>query len=573
MAPGLSVSIGQCSAAGRKPANEDFHGAIVPGEPALSLKGVALAVADGISSSRVSAVASSTAVRSVLDDYYCTSDAWSVKTSASRVIAAVNSWLHAETRRSGAYDRDRGYVCTLSLLILKGGAAHIFHVGDSRVSRVAGSVLEQLTDDHRVILSTEQSYLGRALGIAPNVEIDYRTVPLAPGDVFVLTTDGVHDHLGADAIVAEIQGDLDEAAQRIVERAHRAGSPDNLTVQLVRIDTLPAAGWQDLLEQGGERPPAPLLGPGAVLDGYRVLRSLHDSSRTHLYLAADGETGGKVVLKVPSIDRRDDRDYLRRLLMEEWVARRLDSPHVLKAPPHAGQRTHLYAVLDFVEGETLAQWMRDHPDPALEAVRGIIEQVARGLEAFHRKEMVHGDLRPENVMLDAGGAAKIIDFGSAEVAGLAELDGARDDPRPLGTAQYAAPERLLSEAGTARSDIFSLGVIAYQMLTGRLPYGADAAKLQSRKQLRGLRYQAAATSRPSLPPWVDGALRKAVHPSAAQRYAAASEFAHDLRHPNPDFFSRAIPLAERDPVMFWKAVSLVLALATLVLLVERFAPG
>src|SRR5580698_6296511 len=161
----LQVSIGQCSDRGRKEINQDFHGVLIPAEPLLSSKGIAIVLADGISSSDVSHIASESAVKSFLTDYYCTSESWSVKTSAQRVIAATNSWLHSQTRRSQyAYDKDRGYVCTLSAMVIKSTTAHVFHIGDSRIYRLAGHSLEQLTDDHRVIISPEQSYLGRALG-------------------------------------------------------------------------------------------------------------------------------------------------------------------------------------------------------------------------------------------------------------------------------------------------------------------------------------------------------------------------------------------------------------------------
>ena len=131
MSAQLTISIGQYSDKGRKQTNQDFHGALIPEEPLLSLKGIAVALADGISSSDVSQIASESAVKSFLTDYYCTSDAWSVKTSAQRVIAATNSWLHAQTRRSQyPYDKDKGYVCTFSAMVLKSTTAHIFHVGD-----------------------------------------------------------------------------------------------------------------------------------------------------------------------------------------------------------------------------------------------------------------------------------------------------------------------------------------------------------------------------------------------------------------------------------------------------------
>ncbi len=165
--------------------------------------------------------------------------------------------------------------------------------------------------------------------------------------------------------------------------------------------------------------------------------------------------------------------------MEEWIARRIDSPHVLKPCPASRPRRYLYIVTEFVEGQTLAQWMIDHPKPDLETVRGIVEQIAKGLRAFHRMEMLHQDLRPANVMIDKTGTVKIIDFGSVAVAGVAEAAPGVGHDGILGTEQYAAPEYFLGEAGSSRSDQFSLGVIAYQMLTGQLPYGAKAARVQN----------------------------------------------------------------------------------------------
>ena len=126
----LRVRVGQHSDKGRQPVNQDFHGARVADEPLLSTKGVAIALADGISSSEVSQVASEFAVQSLLDDYYCTSEAWSVKKSVERVLTATNSWLHSRTQQSQyRHDQDRGYVCTLSALVIKATTAHVFHVG------------------------------------------------------------------------------------------------------------------------------------------------------------------------------------------------------------------------------------------------------------------------------------------------------------------------------------------------------------------------------------------------------------------------------------------------------------
>src|SRR5205085_4384837 len=153
-------------------------------------------------------------------------------------------------------------------------------------------------------------------------------------------------------------------------------------------------------------------------DGYEIIREVHASSRSHIYLAADCETRAHVMLKIPSIDGRADAAYLERFLLEEWVARRINSAHVLKPCPQTRQRQYLYVATEFIDGQTLSQWMIDNPRPQLESVRRIVEQIARGLEAFHRLEMLHQDLRPDNVMIDKAGTVKIIDFGATSVAGL-----------------------------------------------------------------------------------------------------------------------------------------------------------
>jgi serine/threonine protein phosphatase PrpC len=574
MARELKISIGQHSDKGRKESNQDFHGAMIPGQPLLGLKGIAVALADGISSSTVSRDAAESAVKGFLTDYYCTSDSWSVKTSAQRVIDATNSWLHAQTRRGPhAYDKDKGYVCTFSVMVLKSATAHVFHIGDSRLYRLVGHSLEQLTDDHRVVISSEQSYLARALGMNSQVEIDYRTVPLEKGDVFVQATDGVCEHIDARLVagaIADHAEALDGAAKAIVAEAHRRGSPDNLTVQIVRIEELPDGEAGEILGQAIDLPLPPLLEVRATFDGYRIVRHLHDSSRSHIYLAVDTECDEVVALKIPSLDLRGEPSYLKPFMMEEWIARRLDSPHVLKPRPQSRKRNYLYVVTEFVDGQTLTQWMIDNPRPDLETVRGIVEQIARGLRAFHRMEMLHRDLRPENVMIDRTGTAKIIDFGSTKVSGVAEAELLAERSPVPGTVQYTAPEYFLGEGGTTRSDLFSLGVITYQMLTGRLPYGAQMAQARTKAQQRNVAYASALDGHREIPAWIDGVLRKAVHPDPLKRYEELSEYIHDLRHPNEAFLKSATaPLLERNPVAFWRGLSLLLAAAIVVLLVVR----
>jgi serine/threonine protein kinase len=294
---------------------------------------------------------------------------------------------------------------------------------------------------------------------------------------------------------------------------------------------------------------------------------VHGSSRSHIYLAVDGETNTVVIMKTPSIDLQGDPAYLEQFLMEEWVARRINSAHVLKPCLPTRKRKYLYVITEFIEGQTLAQWMIDNPKPDIETVRGIVEQIAKGLRAFHRLEMLHQDLRPENIMIDNTGTVKIIDFGSTKVAGMMEISSpiARHDL--LGTAQYTAPEYFLGESGSTCSDLFSLGVMTYQMLTGRLPYGTDVAKSRTKAAQRKLRYQSVLDDTREIPAWIDEAIRKAVHPTPQKRYEDLSEFVFDLHHPNSAFLSKTRPpLIERHPVVFWKSVSFFLSIALLILL-------
>jgi serine/threonine protein phosphatase PrpC len=561
----LRVSIGQHSLAGAHEQNQDFHGALLPTGHLRASKGIALALADGISSSRVSHVASAAAVRSFLDDYYATSEAWTVRRAAGCVLAACNAWLHGQTQQGDArFDKDRGYVCTFSALVLKGRELHLLHVGDTRIYRLHPQALEQLSEDHRTHLGASESYLARALGVGAHVEIDYRAWEAAVGEIYLLATDGAYSHLDAAAIhraLAAHGDDLDAAAADLVAQARKNGSEDDATLQLLRIDALPdAAAPQTRLRREADLPPAQ-LSPRSDFEGFSILRELQISARSHLYLAVDTASGAQLVIKTPSVDLRDDPDYLDGFVLEEWVARRVDSPHVVKAWRGERARRHLYVALEYIEGQTLAQWITDHPDPSTAAVRGLVSQLAAGLQALHRRDMVHRDLRPENVMIDLHGTVKLIDLANVRVAGLLEGGIRQERGEALGTLQYLAPECLLGHEATPQSDLFSLAAITYRMLCGQLPYGLAAARVRQPNDLKNLRYIPLRHHRPELPPWLDAVLAKALHPNPAKRQEAVSELVYDLQSPGPQFRQARPPaLIERDPVFFWKCLTIALAL-------------
>ena len=570
----LKISFGQHTDKGRKEINQDFHGIHIPQEPLLSSKGIAIGLADGISSSKVSQIASKTAITGFLEDYFCTAESWTVNTSVQRVLLATNSWLYSQTRDSQyRYHQDKGYVCTFSTLILKSNTAHIFHVGDTRIYRLTNNHLEQLTEDHRLWVSKDKSYLQRALGMKDHIDIDYLSLQIEVDDVFILATDGIYEFVNEKFIVDAIKEhkeDLNHAAKLILNKAYENESTDNLTIQIVKIDELPLQNVDEVYQQLTTLPFPPELNPRMIFDGYEIIRNIHFSSRSHIYLAVDTETKELVIIKAPSVDLREDAAYLERFLMEEWIARRINNAHVLKPCVQTRKRNYLYIVTEFIEGKTLTQWMIDHPNPDIEEVRSIVEQISKGLRAFHRLEMLHQDLRPNNIMIDKTGTVKIIDFGSTQVAGLREIASPLSQQNILGTAQYTAPEYFLGETGTTRSDMFSLGIITYQMLSGKLPYGSQIARAQTKSAQRRLKYQSVLNDERTIPEWIDGAIKKAVHPDPYKRYEEITEFIYDLRHPNKTFLNKTRPpLIERSPVLFWKSLSLILFIVILALLITH----
>ncbi len=562
------ISIGQYSTAGKKELNEDSYGVQLPGRADIELKGIAMVIADGMSAAEAGKEASESCVKSFLTDYYCTHESLTVKTAVSQILAALNRWLYGLGQSQ--YSSSKGMVSTFSALIMKSGTAHIFHVGDSRIYRLRGDDFEQLTTDHRTWGANGKEYLSRAVGIDVNLDVDCRADPVEQDDIYVFVTDGLHDFVSDKDITDLITGEhqnFDQAAKALSDLALEKGSEDNITCQIVQIDDVGRPDEITHLKRLQHLPFPPDLEPGMVLDGYRVERELHASNRGQVYLAIDTKTDLPVALKIPSVIFEDDPVYLELFIREEWVGKRLNNPHVLKILNHNGKRNFLYTIAEYVEGQTLKQWIDDHPNPDIPTVRTIVHQIATGLRAFHRKDMIHRDLKPDNILIDNYGTVKIIDFGSTKIAGLDEISSPIDQPELLGTVDYTAPEYHLGYNSSKQADIFSLGVITYQMLTGALPYGQG---FKNKRAVRRLSYIPAFQLNKDIPKWLDAAVHKAVHVSSRHRYDLLSEFLVDISQPNNKLVKQEdVPLIDRNPIRFWK-IMLVLSLLLNLYLAAHF---
>ncbi|MDH5445975.1 MAG: bifunctional protein-serine/threonine kinase/phosphatase [Gammaproteobacteria bacterium] len=558
----LEISSAQYSIAGIKSENEDACGIHVPDEPLLTTKGIAVAIADGVSSSDAGKRASEACVKGFLSDYFSSPESWTVKTSAQKVLSALNRWLHAQGQRE--FGHAQGMITTFSAVVIKSNTAHIFHVGDTRIYRLRDNELEQLTHDHRIVLDKDKSYLSRAMGIDLRLDIDVRTVTVETGDIFLLVCDGVYEFLADGLLRKHIKDndkDLDKACKSIVDHAVTNKSNDNLTCQLVRVDRLPSENEKEFYNKLIELPFPPPLEPGMILDGYKILRQLFSNKRTEVYLAKDTADESTVIMKAPSLNYDDDAEYINRFLHEEWAGKRIKNSNVVQIIESRQKRTALYYITEYVEGQTLRQWMKDHPLPSIISVRNYAEQIAHGLRAFHRLEMIHQDLKPENILLDKHDSLKIIDFGSTKIAGIEEISTPLMQNNLLGTINYTAPEYHIGDPGSHRSDIFSLGVIVYEMLTGELPF----TKELSARNLGRATYRSVKFFRPDIPVWVDKTIEKAVNINPEMRFDKLSEFTYALSHPDSTLINQDyVPLIKRNPVKFWKSLSIILLIINLV---------
>jgi serine/threonine protein kinase len=557
----LKVSVGSYSDKGIKEENQDSIGYFVPDNlNLLSAKGVAFTVADGVSSSAEAKQASQACVTGFLSDYFSTPDSWSVKKSGGKVLTSINTWLFGQSNQF--HDASRGLVTTFCGLVLKSTTAHLFHVGDSRIYLLRDGHLEQLTNDHRIQMPGESEYLARAMGVDYRLDIDYKKIPIEVGDQFFISTDGVHDFL-ADKIIQKIltrqETDLNSTCKQIVTQSLEMDSVDNVSCQLIRVEGLPSQDADEVFSKLTELPFPPELYEGVVIDGYRITRELHASSTSQLYQAIDTDTDEKVVIKTPSVNFEDDPAYLEQFQLEEWVGRRLDSPHVIRTIEQQRPRRFLYYVMEYIEGKTLEQWIADQTEVDLTVIRNIVSQAISGLRTFHRLDMLHQDIKPGNIMITPEGLVKIVDFGSTKIAGIADISTPIERKELLGTKNYTAPEYLIEQSGTTQSDLFSLGCIIYEMITGELPYGDGLAKASDQRSLNRLKYTPINNHITNVPHWVDKAIRTAVQIDPTKRYEKMSELESDLRKPNPTYLKEEqLPLLERNPLVFWKGLSALL---------------
>jgi serine/threonine protein phosphatase PrpC len=558
----VKATVGFASETGPRERNEDFGGAVFGYELPRPRRDIVAAVADGIGGARGGRVAAETAVRGFLDGFCDMPETMEVRRAAATVLNSLNGWIYALAKRD---TKLAGMGCTFTALVLRGRVAHILHVGDSRAYRLRGDRLSVLTIDHmREGTGGRSNILTRALGVEPEVRLDYAAHPIALHDRFMLCSDGVHAHLTADHIadILRQRSASDDTARALVAAALQSGSTDNCTALVADVTELPTAETADVGADIMQLPLVPTPIDGQTVDGFVLKVLISDGRYTRLFGAFDEVEGGEVALKFPKPQVATAKTYHTAFAREAWVGARVNSPYVgriIELPP--GRQTCLYTVMPLYQGELLSTRLARRPLVGLEEGRNIAIKLARGVAALHRAGIIHRDIKPDNVILEAEGSLKLIDLGVVRVPGLEDFP-PEDIP---GTLAYMAPEMLSGEAGNEQTDIYALGVTMFRAFTGEFPYGNLDAVSPSRKG----RPTSLAELRPDLPAWLQAALGRAIALDPAQRFRDVTEFAVEMEAgPSraPLGVRRPQTLYERAPVRFWQGVAAILALVVIFLL-------
>lgn len=226
------------------------------------------------------------------------------------------------------------------------------------------------------------------------------------------------------------------------------------------------------------------LEPGQELDGrFKVLEILSRGGMAWIYKALDRRSGRTVALKVPLMQFECDPAFFSRFQREENIALTLDHPFILKVLP-VPAKSRPYIAMEYLEGQTLASYLRPRQCLAEAEAARLASQICEALDYLHRHGVVHRDLKPENVMLCSDGSIRIMDFGIAKAENARRLTFGSFSPT-MGTPDYIAPEQVQGKRGDARTDIYALGAMLYEMTTGSPPYDGDNAYVVMNARLSG----------------------------------------------------------------------------------------
>jgi eukaryotic-like serine/threonine-protein kinase len=269
------------------------------------------------------------------------------------------------------------------------------------------------------------------------------------------------------------------------------------------------------------------LEPGAEIDSYSIQAPVAKSGMASIYRAVDTRNNRTVALKIPHPDVEADPVFFDRFKREAGIGERLNHPNVMRVY-NSEKRSRVYMVMEWCDGRLLRRILEEGRLPQDRAIRIAIE-ILKGLDYIHSNGVVHRDLKPENVMVDDNDHIKLIDFGIAADSSARRLTYANFSAG-LGTPDYISPEQVRGKRGDARSDIYTMGVMLYEMLTGKLPFTGPSPLAVMNERLLNHPIPPRVAD-PSVSPQLQEILYRALERDPRNRYASAKEFLRDLENP------------------------------------------
>jgi serine/threonine-protein kinase len=534
-----------------RPKNEDYAGFWEPSEPdERQTRGSIAVIADGVGGHGRGDVASRLAVETAIRKFQECSPDTSAKAILREVFFGANMALYDSDANERKHTR---MATTMNVCIFKGRDVHVGHVGDSRLYLVRQEEIKKLTQDHsmtglqlKLRLMTEmearvshlRSMLTRSVGADPIVHFDYKRVTVMQHDRFLQCTDGLYCFMNDGEIAEGVDRlNLDEICPYLVNLAERRGTDDNLTAQLIHVERVTPLKKEkplSIISAGGE--PHEIqdqneLTPGQVVDGrYRIDSKISRSGMATIYKAFDTKEDHTVALKVPHMQYESDVSFFSRFQREADIGRILNHPNILKFYEPDPAQSRPYIVMELLEGRTLAQVLNEvKPFPIDDALQ-IGARIADALAHMHAKSVVHRDLKPQNVMICKDGSLRIMDFGIARATDMRRLTFVGFTPA-MGTPDYMAPEQVKGRRGDERTDIYSLGAMLYEMVTGKLPFEADNPFMVMNARVTGDPV-APRKVNPAVPVEVEELILHAMERDPRKRFQSALEMKAQLEDPS-----------------------------------------
>ena len=489
----MDLTYAQLSIAGVREKNEDTVGFWHP-ETAEMIRsfGIAAIVADGVGGLGRGEIASQLAVHSALETLKNSPPDTPPVDILRQIVNEANRAIYD----AALQERDQARMATtFTASIFRNDELCAAHVGDTRIYLVRNGTIKRLTSDHSYVslqvklglvkeadamASPMRSVITRSMGNELACNYDFIRQTLNKGDVIVQCTDGLYAHIVDDEFCdIATHYSPDEACQRLVALAEKRQTDDNLSVQVIQINEVERVHYYrgtPYYVKEKDLPVGNELQPGQVLDNrFEILDTISKSGMATILKAKDRKTGTTVAMKVPHMQFESDPGAYSRFQREEEIGKVLDHPYILKIYPiDADQKSRPYIVMEYLEGQTLDALLKEiHPLPEPDAVK-IASRICEALEHMHKNNVVHRDLKPQNIMICSDGTLRIVDFGIAKSLKMRRITFVGFSPT-MGTPDYMAPEQVKGKRGDERTDIYALGAILYEMTTGQTPFEGENA--------------------------------------------------------------------------------------------------